>query len=231
MIVAKNLRFNELGDTLFEKVNLVIRDGERVGVMGSSAHIVTTFLQVLSGDTEMDEGTVTAAGEKVTYVSAEKFSENVESFESLLGARPTFIILDAQVIPAEISPAIMKCVRSFCGGMLIASSDASIMSAAKITRMIEVHAPTKSVMSFTANYADYLVEREKNEARNSEAYRKQQKEKKRLEDWLEQKRKEASIDRSPQKGSTIRTKAKYLQREILNKEIPRPAQFEEPDSD
>jgi ABC-type uncharacterized transport system ATPase component len=149
MIVAKNLRFNELGDTLFEKVNLVIRDGERVGVMGSSEHIVTTFLQVMSSDTELDEGTVTAAGEKVAYVSAEKFSENTASFESLLGTRPTFIILDAQAVAPEISPAIMKCIRGFRGGMLIASNAASIMSVAKITRMLEVHAPTKSVMSFT----------------------------------------------------------------------------------
>ncbi len=231
MIVTKDLRLNERGEILFEKVNLVIRSGERVGVMGSSEYIVTTFLRILAGEDEMDAGNILAAGEQIAYLSADKFSGDAESFESLLGTRPTFIILDAQALTPQLSKTIVKCIHAFRGGMLIASNDASVMTAAKVTRMLEVHGPTKSVLSFTTNYANYLVEREKNEARNNEAYRKQQKEKKRLEDWLEQKRKEASIDRSPQKGSTIRTKAKYLQREILSKEIPRPSGFEESEPD
>ena len=231
MIVTKDLRLNERGEIVFEKVNLVIRTGERIGVMGSNEEIITTFLRILAGEDEMDSGNILTEGERVAYISTEKFPEDTESFEVLLGTKPTFIILDAQALTPELSKTIVKCIHAFRGGMLIASNDASVMTAAKVTRMLEVHAPTKSVLSFTKNYADYLVEREKNEARSNEAYRKQQKEKKRLEDWLEQKRKEAAIDRSPQKGSTIRTKAKYLQREILSKEIPKPSSFDDTDSD
>ena len=34
MIVVKDLRVDALGEPLFEKVNLVMRPGERVGVLG-----------------------------------------------------------------------------------------------------------------------------------------------------------------------------------------------------
>ncbi len=228
MIVTKDLRVDVLGEAIFQKVNVVIRSGERVGVMGSNERDVSLFLQVLAGEVEMDEGTVATEGERVVYMSSKMLSGNPETLDELLTTRPSCIILDAlEPTPPNTSEKIQNALESFRGSVVIASNDASLMLRAKITRMLELHTSTKSLTSFTANYTDYLVEREKNEARVTEAYKKQQKEKKRLEDWLDQKRKEASIDRSPQKGSTIRTKAKYLKREILDKEIPRPSHLEE----
>jgi ATPase subunit of ABC transporter with duplicated ATPase domains len=217
MIVTKDLQLDVQGETIFEKVNLVLRSGERVGIMGSSDQNVSLFLKVLAGEIEMDKGRVTTEGERLAYIST----------DTALNTQPTFIICDLLAQSNSDSLAEVKnLLQSFRGGLLIASHDDAIMSNVKITRMLELHTATKSISSFTAIYTDYLLEREKNETRMTEAYKKQQKEKKRLEDWLEQKRKEASIDRSPQKGSTIRTKAKYLQREILNKEIPRPSHLE-----
>ena len=223
MVVTKDLRLNVLGESIFQNINLVLRPNERVGVMGSSDSNVSLFLQTLAGEIEMDEGTVATEGERVGYVSPGSIPETLSEY--------TFIICDAlESFDAEKSDILQRLLAEYRGGVLIASHDSSLMECIKITRMLELHTSTKSISSFTTTYANYLIEREKNETKMAEAYKKQQKEKKRLEDWLEQKRKEASIDRSPQKGSTIRTKAKYLKREILDKEIPRPSHLEEEQS-
>ena len=72
-----------------------------------------------------------------------------------------------------------------------------------------------------------MVEREKNQARIKDAYEKQQKEKRRIEDLIDQKRTAATHNRSPEIGATIRAKKKYLQREILDKAVPKPFEPED----
>lgn len=228
MIVGKDLQVDALGESLFEKVSFIIRSGERIGVLGPSPSLVTTFLRMIAGEIEMDEGTLSTDGERVAYVSPEVLFGETDSLAQVHHGRPTFLLIDA----GEASPSAaavgesIRFITGFRGGILIASSDASLMRAAKITRMFEMNASTKTVTSYTGSYDTYLVEKEKNDVRANAAYEKQQREKRRLEGWLEQKRKEASVDRSPEKGATIRAKVKYLQREILDKEIPKPTQSE-----
>ena len=227
MIVIKDLRVDVLGEPLFEKVNLVIQPGERVGVSGTHAGDVETFLRVIADDVEMDEGSITRDGERTAYVSAQTLSGGTESLARVLHARPTFLIINAEAAVDTASvDAVIQFIREFRGGMLIASSDPQLMRAANLTRFLEIDAATKSIRSYSKNYTEYVIEREKNLERLNSAYEKQQKEKRRLEDWLTQKRKEAAGDRSPEKGATIRAKAKYLKREILDKEIPKPFQPE-----
>jgi ATP-binding cassette subfamily F protein 3 len=170
----------------------------------------------------MDAGTVTTEGEQVTYVSSEVVNAGPDAFVQILHARPTFLLLDVNGTTPEALKKITGLIAGFRGGMLIASEDTGVMQVAKVTRVIEIQDATKAITSYTGSFAEYLVEREKNRIRVSEAYEKQQKEKRRIEDWLTKKQIEASNDRSPQKGATIRTKKKYLQREILDKEIPNP---------
>jgi ATPase subunit of ABC transporter with duplicated ATPase domains len=227
MIVVKNLRADVRTETLFERVNVVIQSGERLAMVGSSEDDATLFLRILAGDAEMDEGTVATEGERVVYVGPEALRGSSDALAQILHARPTFLILDGgNVASAEGSTGIRYLMRGFKGGMLIASADANLMREAKTTRVLELQTSLKTVTSYTGSYDTYLVEKEKNDARANEAYKKQQREKRRLEEWLEQKRKEASVDRSPEKGATIRAKVKYLQREILSKEIPRPASLD-----
>lgn len=222
MIVIKDLRADALGEPIFEKVNLVIQPRERVALLGSRASDVTTFLHILSGSEEADAGTVSTEGERVVYVSPEEIEGGAASLAKLHHTRPTFLLIDAASLEGDTPDALTQFIASFRGGILLASSDADLMLRAKVTRVLEVHTSTKGVTSYTGSYADYLVEREKNQARLNEAYEKQQKEKRRLEEWLATKRIEAANDRSPEKGATIRAKAKYLKREILDKEISNP---------
>lgn len=228
MIVIKQLRVDVLGEPLFEKVNLVIATGERVGVLGARASDVTSFLRVVADQEEMDEGTVTRDGERIGYVPPEVLEGGADALARVLHARPTFLIIDTHGASSSVDmQAVQRFIAQFRGGVLIASEYAELMHAARVTRILEIDPATRSISSFTGNYSDYLVEREKKQARIVEAYEKQQREKRRLESWLEQKRMEATKDRAPEKGATIRTKAKYLQREILDKEIPKPFHLEQ----
>jgi ATPase subunit of ABC transporter with duplicated ATPase domains len=222
MIVTKGLRANVLGEPIFENVNLVIQAGERVGVFGTRDSDVTIFLRIIAGEEDMDAGKVTLEGERVAYLSSEAMREETETLHMLHRAKPTFLLIDIASAEIDVSDGIRQFIRGFRGGILIASNDADLIQMVKVTRAIELHAVTKSISSYTGSYAEYLVEREKSQARMNEAYEKQQKEKRRIEGWLEQKRIEANINRSPDKGSTIRAKTKYLQRKILDQEIPNP---------
>lgn len=227
--MVKDLRVNVLGEPLFEKVNLVIRPGERIALVGSQEGDVSTLLRVLAGEDEADRGTVTSDGERIAYVSPEMFLEGGQSLGRLHHTRPTFVFFDATHAGANgnIVQDAEHFIKGFRGGILIAAADERLITAAKVTRVFEMHATTKTITSYTGSYAEFLVEREKSLARLNEAYEKQQKEKRRLEEYLEQKRKEAGKDKSsPEKGAVIRAKAKYLQREILDKELPKPAESE-----
>jgi hypothetical protein len=184
---------------------------------------------VLACEEETDRGSVASEGERVAYVSPEVFLGGSVALSKLHQARPTFVLFDAtQLAPKSAIEDAQRFIESFKGGILIASPDENLIASAKTTRVLEMHASTKSVTSYTGSYAAFLAEQEKNRVRTVEAYEKQQREKRRLEEWLEVKRKEASRDKkAPEKGAVIRAKVKYMQREILDKEIPRPSYLDE----
>jgi ATPase subunit of ABC transporter with duplicated ATPase domains len=221
MIAAKDVQVDVLGEPLFEKVNFVIRPGERIAVVGSGEKDVSTFFQLLSGETEIDEGRLTIEGERIAYLSSEILLDGARVAETLRG-QPTFLLIESTSEESTDIQKIAAILRSHKGGILINAKDSSLMQVAKTTRVLQINSVLRSVMSFTGSYSIFLLEKEKIDMRLSEAYEKQQKEKRRLEAWLEQKRLEAAGDRSPEKGATIRAKAKYLQREILDKEMPNP---------
>jgi ATPase subunit of ABC transporter with duplicated ATPase domains len=222
MIVIKNLSVKELGEPLFEKVNLVIRPNERIAVVGSTAEIVDTFLRVLAGEIEMDEGSIKVVGGTLLYLSPETL--NAEGYSEIFHKRPTFLLINtsSQTLRADATETLLRLIQNFRGGILISDQDEALARATKTTKVLEINSSTKTVTAYTGTYDSYILDKEKRDIQIREAYEKQQREKRRLETWLEQKRKEAAISRSPEKGATIRTKAKYLQREILDKEIPNP---------
>ncbi len=226
MIVTKDLRANALGEPLFEKVNIVIRAGERVAVVGEQEGAVSTFFRILAGEEESDRGTVATEGERLAYVSPEMYLYGGISLGRLHHTRPTFLIFDATApgaSEASIQDAI-QFITGFRGGVLIAALDERLIGVAKVTRVLELHEDSKSITSYTGAYESFTSEQSIQRARSLEAYEKQQREKRRLEEWLEVKRKEASRDKkAPEKGAVIRAKVKYLKREILDKELPKPS--------
>ena len=226
MIVIKNLRVDVLTEPVFTDANIVIRSGERLGMTLGDGGEVGVFLETLAGLTEEDEGTITYEGERVAYISSEILETGSDALAQILHTRPTFLLVNCS---GELSPekknTLKNVIRGFQGGLILAADDAEFMQLAKVTRIIEIQPTTKVVTTFTGKYEDYLIEREKTQARIREAYEKQQREKARLEGWLDKKRTEAN-SRPFENGAVIRAKAKYLKTEILDKEIPKPPEFE-----
>ncbi len=225
MIVIKNLRVDVLTEPLFKEVNLVIRPGERLGLIPSSGTEADVFLQTLAGAQEEDEGTINYEGEKVAYVSSNDIKGGSESLAKVLHSRPTYLCINASESTLEAVATLKRFISSFRGGLLLLSNSTELMQFAKVTRILEIQPSTKLLTTFTGKYEDYLIEREKVQARIREAYEKQQREKARLEGWLDKKREEVS-GRPSEHGAVIRAKAKYLQKEILDKEIPKPIDIE-----
>ena len=150
-----------------------------------------------------------------------------DKLAEVLHTRPTFLMIDVgSGISSGDADTLKRFVRGFQGGMILGTDNAELMQIAKVTRIIEIQPTTKVVTTYTGKYEDYLIEREKTQARITEAYEKQQREKARLEGWLDKKRTEVS-GRPSEHGAVIRAKARYLQKEILDKEIPKPAEAKE----
>lgn len=226
MIVVKNLRVDVLTETLFQHVHTVIRPGERIGMVPGTGNTMAVFLQTIAGITEEDEGSITHEGERVSYVSPETIRGGMDSLARVLHNRPTFLCVNASGVADALDIAsLSRFIAGYRGGMLLLTDQPELMKLAKITRFFYIQPTTKELMSYTGVFEDYLIEHGKVEARATEAYEKQQREKARLEGWLDKKREEVS-GRPSEHGAVIRAKAKYLQKEILDKEIPKPPEVE-----
>ena len=221
MIVIKNLRVDVLTEPLFQEVTLVIRPGERLGLIPSKGTEVEVFLQTLAGVAEEDKGTIAYEGERLVYISPSDVEGGSEVLAKVLHTRPTFLCVNAGESTPETVATLKRFISSFRGGLLIATDSTELMQFSKVTKILEIQPSTHLLTTFTGKYEDYLIEREKVQARIAEAYEKQQREKARLEGWLDKKREEVS-GRPSEHGAVIRAKARYLQKEILDKEIPKP---------
>ncbi len=144
------------------------------------------------------------------------------SLAKVLGNKPTFLLLDEPTNHLDRATInwLEHFIQSFKGGVILISHDRSLLDAT-VTKILEISPRERSVHEYVGNYSSYLVERARREQIHNEAYDRQQREKKRLEEWLARKRVEATVHPDPSKGRMIRAKEKYLQREILDKEIQR----------
>lgn len=264
MIIIKNLSSHIAGEPLFEKVSLGIRPNDRIGIVGQNGSGKTTFLRILAGQLEPDEGSIKIEQERIGYLPQD-FSfiddDTIASFllpvpaavrdkvrkevglknipaetpvsalsggqkrrlalARVLGAGPTFLLLDEPTNHLDRTAIewLEGFINGFRGGVVIISHDRSLLDHT-VTKILEIDMRSSVMKEYTGNYSAFLIEREKRDALQNEAHRLQQLEKKRLEQWLARKREEAKIYDDPSKGKMIRAKERYLQREILDNEIP-----------
>jgi ATPase subunit of ABC transporter with duplicated ATPase domains len=265
MIVTKNLSAHILGEPLFEGVSLIIRPGDRIGIVGPNGSGKTTFLRILAGLLEPDTGSIKVEHERIGYLPQDiEFTETdtIDSFlakvpvqakgkalrevglakvdtetlvsdlsggqkrrlaiAQVLGLGPTFLLLDEPTnhLDRETIGWLESFIKNFRGGVVVISHDRAMLDAVS-KKILEIDSQTQTINEYAGNYSAYLLAREKKDELQNEAYERQQREKKRLELWLARAREEAAIHADPNKGKTIRAKEKYLQREIIAKEIPR----------
>ena len=141
----------------------------------------------------------------------------------LLAEKPTLLLLDEPTnhLDSEGVEWLETFLMNFTGGVLVVSHDRRLLDNT-VTKIFELDPATHSLNEYEGGYTDYLSEREKRIERQEDAFKRQQREKKRLEEWIALKKQEAAIYDDPSKGKMIRAKERYLEREILEKEIVRP---------
>ncbi len=265
MIIIKNLSANILGEPLFEKVSIVIRPSDRIGIVGPNGSGKSTLLRIVAGLLEPDGGVVKIEHERIGYlpqdveygetdtvvqylssvplskrdkimkevglqgVSIETPVRNLSGGQKrrlalarVLGTGPTFLLLDEPTNHLDWATIewLEKFIQEFRGGVILISHDRSLLDGT-VNKILEINPRDQIISEYVGNYSSYLLERVKRDELQNEAYDRQQREKKRLEAWLARKREEASVYADPSKGRMIRAKEKYLQREILGKEIKR----------
>lgn len=72
---------------------------------------------------------------------------------------------------------------------------------------------------YHGNYEIYKEEKEKRKMRQQEEYTRYQKEKTKREDWMLEMRQRASVYVNPALGRLIKSKEKYIEREVYSKEV------------
>ncbi len=140
----------------------------------------------------------------------------------VLGSGPTFLLLDEPTnhLDRDSIEWLEGFIDGFRGGVVLISHDRSMLDHT-VTKILEIDSQTHGVNEYAGNYSWYLGERKRRDALQNEAHDRQQREKKRIEAWIAKKKEEAKIYDDPGKGKMIRAREKYLQREILDKEIKR----------
>ena len=139
-----------------------------------------------------------------------------------LGHGPTFLLLDEPTNHLDRATIewLEEFIQNFRGGVILISHDRSLLDGV-VHKILEINPRDQVIHTYVGNYSSYLIERAKRDRLQNEAHDRQQREKKRIEEWLARKRQEATVHPDPSKGRMIRAKVKYLQREILDKEIYR----------
>jgi len=145
------------------------------------------------------------------------------ALSKLLVGKPSFLLLDEPTNHLDLKGIewLENFINHFNGGVLIISHDRRLLDNS-VAKILEIDAVNHKFVEYLGGYEDYLDQKEKRMEKWEGDYDRQQKEKKRLEDWLKWRRIQASAHPNPKLGKQIHAKERYLQREILDKEILRP---------
>lgn len=146
----------------------------------------------------------------------------------VLLSNPTILLLDEPTnhLDFEGLEWLEEFIKAFKGSVLIISHDRRLLDNT-VSRIIEIDSVNKKVKKCAGGYTQYAIEREKNLQLQEDAYKRQQREKRRLELWLVLKKQEATVHPDPAKGKQIRAMEKRIQREIYDQELRRPRNFKE----
>ena len=187
---------------------------------------INSFLN-FPADTPIERGLKSVGLENVsteTLVSELSGGQKTRvALAKLLADKPTLLLLDEPTNHLDIRGVewLENFLKNYRGAVLIVSHDRRLLDNT-VNKIFEIDPSTHSINEYEGNYSQYLVEREKRIERQEAAFDQQQREKRRLEEWIALKKQEASIYDDPSKGKMIRAKERYLKREIYDKAIERP---------
>lgn len=191
-------------------------DGETVGNFLSTIHgsKITEMLQRVGlGGISPELHVVKLSGGQKTKLLLAK----------ILLDKPSMLLLDEPTNHMDYKGLawLEEFVREFRGGILVVSHDRRFLDNS-VNKILEIDSANHKFVEYAGGYTEYRAEKEVRQEKQEDAYERQQKLKKKTEQWLALKRQQATAHPNPAVGRMIAAREKWLRREVLDNEIARP---------
>lgn len=148
------------------------------------------------------------------------------SLAHALSHHPTLLMFDEPTNHLDMDGLawLEKFVNGFHGAVLVISHDRYFLDRT-VGRILEVDAARHKIIEYHGGYTDYRQQKEFDIEKTEDDYRRQQRQEKKMKEWLALKKQEASIYVDPRKGKQIRAMEKRIQREIDDQRVVRIKDF------
>jgi ATPase subunit of ABC transporter with duplicated ATPase domains len=137
-------------------------------------------------------------------------------------ASPTVLLLDEPTnhLDKEGLAWFREFLRTFRGIAFIVSHDRELLE--DMNRIFEIRPGEESLDIYIGGWTSYKKQKSERMMERKDAYNEQQKEKKRLEEYLKWRQAQASSRSNPVLGAQVRMIKKRIEKEIVDQEIKRP---------
>ncbi len=148
------------------------------------------------------------------------------SFIRTFAQSPSLLLLDEPTnhLDIEAIEGLESWLASYRGIALIVSHDRKLLDNV-VDQILEIDPIDKTMRTYMGNYSEYLAERAVVMEKQQQAYEKQQKEKKKMEDWLTVRRERARVYDDRKAGQQIRAMERRMKREIEDNPVERIQDF------
>jgi len=144
----------------------------------------------------------------------------------LLLEQPTLIMMDEPTNHLDLEGIqwLENLCREFTGGLLIISHDRKFLDNA-VTRILEMDTVRDGLFEYVGGYTDYVEQKKVERERWETDYGVQQKKKKKMEEWIHNKREQTKVRSDPALGKQLRQMERRLEREVLDQLIAKPQDY------
>ncbi|WP_123040389.1 ribosomal protection-like ABC-F family protein [Cohnella candidum] len=194
---------------LFSAERLIVRQGDRIGLVGANGAGKTTLMQVLAGRLQPDQGSVNAAVPCVFVPQMKQHSSPLsggeatwKQVEAALQESPDILLADEPTIHLDMAHIreLEKRLRQHGGGMVIISHDRAFLDGI-CTRIWSLDNARVSV--YEGNYAEYEKMRDLEKRQHALRYEAYTEKKRQLEEAISAKtQKAAGMLKPPKRMST-----------------------------
>jgi len=149
------------------------------------------------------------------------------SLAKILLERPTMILMDEPTNHLDLEGIkwLEGLVKDYKGAILVVSHDRKFLDNT-VEKILEMDVVQNKLNEYKGGYSDYVEQKKVEKERWEIDYKQQQKQKKKMEEWLVLKRQQASVHSDPSKGKQLRAMERRFDREITEQMISKPTDFE-----
>jgi ATPase subunit of ABC transporter with duplicated ATPase domains len=179
-LAATEITKSHGGDTILDRVSLVVPPRARIGVVGPNGSGKTTLLRVLAGLEELDSGRISRrpADLTVRYLAQQREQPGLSGGEAARAALREIFDSDADVLLLD-EPTndldfdglglLERFVARTTSAIVVVSHDRAFLERV-VMRVVEFEAETRQVREFSGSWADYERARDAARREHEAAY-------------------------------------------------------------